>query len=226
MDKGIYGPCDRAIKSMNRSNLKAFGQLKLADFDELSVIRTVRKVYRKAAKEAERHYFEIAYEAYILGLVMCGMDMRKAGKMADKAITKEWVDDILTQTDFVTLYRFDTETERKADRLIESIAVADDVSGRGDARRNIVINRDAQIDQALKLWVNQLAQYAINMTDYAVLNAFSDAGIEEAEWVTEDDEKTCSVCKSLDGNVYRLENFPSKPHPRCRCSARPVLKDN
>ena len=224
MDAGIYGPCDRAIKSMNRKNLKAFGQLKLANFDELSVIRTVRKVYRKAAREAEKEYFEVAYEAYILGLLMCGVDAKKTSKMADKAITKEWVDDVLTQTDFVTLYRFDTEAERKADRLIEAIAVADDVNEHGDARRNIVINRDAQIDQALKLWVNQLAQYAINMTDYAVLNAFADAGIEEAKWVTEDDEKTCSVCKQLDGNVYRLENFPSKPHPKCRCSAKPVLK--
>ena len=224
MEAGIYGPCDRAIKVMNRSNLKAFGQLKMADFDNLNVISTVKKVYRKAAKEAEKHYFEIAYEAYILGLVMCGVDVKKAGRMADKAITKEWVDDVLTQTDFVTLYRFDTETERKAERLIETIAVTDDVSGRGDARRNIVINRDAQIDQALNLWVNQLSQYAINMTDYAVLNAFDDAGIEEAEWVTAGDEKTCSRCASMDGKKYPLVNFPSKPHPRCRCTARPVLK--
>ena len=224
MEAGIYGPCDRAIKVMNRSNLKAFGQLKMADFDNLNVISTVKKVYRKAAKEAEKHYFEIAYEAYILGLVMCGVDVKKAGRMADKAITKEWVDDVLTQTDFVTLYRFDKETERKAERLIETIAVTDDVSGRGDARRNIVINRDAQIDQALNLWVNQLSQYAINMTDYAVLNAFDDAGIEEAEWVTAGDEKTCSRCASMDGKKYPLVNFPSKPHPRCRCTARPVLK--
>ena len=224
MDTRIYGPCDRAIKLMSRRNLKAFGELKLADFDSLSVIRTVRKIYRKAAKEAEKQYFEVAYEAYILGLMMCGIGARKAGEMADKAITKKWVDDVLTQTDFVTLYRFDTETERKADRLIETISVADDVSGRGDARRNIVINRDAQIDQALKLWVNQLSQYAINMTDYAVLNAFADAGVEEAEWVTSDDERVCARCGAMDGKVYKLDEYPSKPHPRCRCTAKPVLK--
>ena len=225
MDVGIYGPCDRAIKAMNRMNLKAFSKLKLANFDELSVIRTVKKIYRNAAKEAEKEYFTVAYDAYILGAIMCGVDVKRAEKMAEKAITKAWVDDVLTQTDFVTLYRFDTETERKAERLIEAIAVADDIENRGDARRNIVINRDAQIDQAMKLWVNQLAQYAINMTDYAVLNAFADAGVEEAEWVTEDDEKTCSACRHLDGNVYRLENFPSKPHPRCRCSAKPVIRE-
>ena len=224
MEAGIYGPCDRAIKILNRRNLKAFGQLKLADFDSLSVIRTVKRVYRKAAKEAEAEYFRVAYDAYILGLIMCEVDAKKAEKMAGKAITKEWVDDVLKQTDFVTLYRFDTETERKAERLVEAIAVVDDANERGDMRRNIVMNRDAQIDQALKLWVNQLSQYAINFTDYALLQAFEDAGVEEAEWVADGDERTCGRCESMDGTVYKLSEFPAKPHPRCRCTAKPVLK--
>lgn len=225
MNAEIYEPCDRAIKVMNRRNLKAFGELKLADFDQLSVIRTVKKVYRKAAREAEKEYLKIARKAYIYGLRMCGFPYEKAETMAGKAITKYWVDDVLTQTDFVTLYRFDTETERKAERLVEAIAVADNVEGRGDVRRNIVINRDAQIDQALKLWVSQLAQYAINMTDYAELQAFDDAGIDEAEWVTMDDERTCMRCNAMDGKRYKLSDYPSKPHPRCRCTAKPVLKE-
>lgn len=220
----IYGPCDEAIKAMNRENLKAFGRLKLANFDELNVIRTVKRVYRKAAKEAEKKYRKIAVEAYLYGLYLCGWDERKAEKAAEKAITAEWAHDVLTQTDFVTLYRFDTETERKAERLIEAISGAEDVEGRGAVRRNVVYNRDAQIDQALKLWTNQLAQYAINMTDYALLQAFMDAGVKEAEWVTAEDERVCGKCNELDGNVYRLDDFPSKPHPRCRCTARPVLK--
>ena len=224
MEAGIYGPCDRAIKRMNRRNLKYFGQLKLADFDELSIVRTVKKLYRKAAREAAREYLDIAYDAYILGLMMCDIDVKKTEKMAQKAITKEWVEDVLNQTDFVTLYRFYSEAERKAERLIEAIAIADDIEDRGDARRNIVINRDAQIDQALKMWVTQLSQYAINVTDYAVLNAFDDAGVEEAEWVTQTDERRCSRCAEMDGRTYRLDEFPSKPHPRCRCTARPILK--
>lgn len=225
MADDVYKACDNAIRVMNRKNLKAFGQLKLADFDELSVIRTVKKTYRKAAREAEKEYLKVAHDSYIFGLYLCGIYGEKAEKMADKAITKAWVDDVLTQTDFVTLYRFDTETERKAERLIEAISAADDADGRGDARKNVFINRDSQIDQALKLWTKQLAQYAVNMTDYAVLSAFDDAGVKEVEWVTEHDEKTCSRCSSMDGKVYRIEEFPSKPHPNCRCTARPVLKD-
>lgn len=223
MDVGIYEPCDRAIQEMNRQNLKAFGKLKLADFDRLNVIRTVKQVYRKAAKEAEKKYFEVAYEAYILGLIMCEVDVKKTAKMADKAITAEWVDDILTQTDFVTLYRFDTEAERKAERLVEAIAVAEDVEGRGDQKRSMYINRDAQIDQALKMWTKQLGQYAINVTDYAVLQAFEDAGVQEAEWVCARDEKVCSSCRGMHGKRYKLSEFPSKPHINCRCTARPIL---
>ena len=62
------------------------------------------------------------------------------------------------------------------------------------------------------------------MTDYAVLQAFADAGVEEAEWVTSEDERVCSRCAEMDGNVYRIENYPSKPHPKCRCTAKPVVK--
>lgn len=222
MRSDVYGPCDKAIKIMNRRNLKAFNQLKQSDFDKLSVLQTVRKVYRKSAKEAEKLYLEIAKASYTLGLMMCGIAESKARKMAEKAITKSWVADVLKQTDFVTLYRFYTEAERKAARLIEAIAIADDVEGRGDVRRNIVINRDAQIDQALKLWTTQVSQYAINMTDYAMLYAYGDAGIEEVEWIAETDERTCGVCEDMDGKVYALDSFPSKPHPRCRCTSRPV----
>lgn len=223
MDTGIYGPCDRAIKEMNRSSLKEFSRLKLADFDSLSVIRTIRRMYRKLAKQAEQEYFDVAYDAYILGLIMCGIDAKRTDRMAEKAITKTWVDDVLKQTDFVTLYRFDTETERKADRLIEAIAAVEKADDRGAPIRSMKFNRNDQIDNALKQWSKQVGQYAINMTDYAMLQAFEDAGIDEAEWVTEDDEKVCSFCNSMSGKRYKLSEYPSKPHINCRCYAKPVI---
>ena len=50
----LYAPCDRAIKAMNRENLKAFGKLKLAKFDELNVIREVTALYQKSALQARK----------------------------------------------------------------------------------------------------------------------------------------------------------------------------
>ena len=83
-------------------------------------------------------------------------------------------------------------------------------------------DRDMEINKALRAWVQQLAQYAINMTDYAMLQAMEDAGIREAEWVSVADERRCHECSSLDGRMFRIDEFPSKPHMRCRCRMRPV----
>ena len=213
-----------AIKVLNRESLKEFNRLKLSDFDNLNVIRTVRKMYRKLAKRSEQEYFDVAHEAYILGLMMCDVGVKRTEKMAEKAITKEWVREILEQTDFVTLYRFDSETERKADRLIEAIAVVEGSDERGAALRSMRFNRNDQIDGALRAWSKQVGQYAINVTDYAVLKAFKDAGVEEAEWVTETDQRVCSYCRSMSGQRYKVDEFPSKPHINCRCTAKPVLK--
>lgn len=220
----VYESCDRAIKVLNRKMLKEFNALKLADFDQLNVIRTVRKMYRKLAKQAEQEYRKVGYDGYLYGMMLCGFDRKKAERMADRAITEEWVRDILSETDFVTLYRFDSETQRKADRLIEAIAAVEGTDDRGAALRSMKFNRNDQIDSALRQWSKQVGQYAINVTDYAVLKAFEDAGIEEAEWVTEADQRVCSYCHSMSGKRYTLEEFPSKPHVNCRCTAMPVIR--
>ena len=149
----------------------------------------------------------MAFEAYLLMAAMCDEDPRAAHRMAEKAITEEWVDKVLSETDFVTLYRFDSETERKAYRLAETLEVAP--------------NRDAEIDKALRAWSQQLAQYAINMTDYAMVQAMDDAGIEYAEWVDMHDEKVCRECRHRNGQVYKLDEIPTK-HAHCRCRLRPV----
>lgn len=202
-----YGTCDQAIQSMNRSNLEAFGRLKMAKWDEINIIREVKAVYRKSAREAKKRYYEVAFEAYLLMCAICGVPHKKAHDMAEKAITDEWIDGVLTETDFVTLYRFDTETERKAYRLAEALEAATD--------------RNAEIDKALRFWSQQLGQYAINFTDYAMLMAMDDAGIEWVEWITMKDERVCNECRPLDGQLFRISEIPPK-HWGCRCRLSPA----
>lgn len=209
-DVYAYKACDRAIKTLDRECLKDFGQLKLADWDRVSIIRTVLSVYRKSKKKADDHYYEIAFEGYLMGLMMCGVTGREAHEMAEKAITKEIVQNVLEAVDPVTKYRFTTEMERKAYRLAEALEAGTD--------------RNAEIDKALRYWTQQLAQYAIDITDYAWMLAFEDAGIELAEWVTMKDEKVCEECRELDGKVFSLEEFPQKPHWMCRCQRKPTIK--
>ena len=206
-----YGACDAAIQAMNRSNLELFGRLKMAKWDEVNVIRTVTSMYRKSAKEAKKRYYEVAFEAYLLMCALCDVRPKRAHEMAEKAITEEWVAGIMADTDFVTLYRFDSETDRKAYRLAETLEVSTE--------------RDAEINKALRFWSQQLGQYAINFTDYAMIQALQDIGIEEARWVTMKDERVCHDCGAMDGRVFKVDEFPSKPHPNCRCRIMPILKN-
>ena len=205
----VYEPCDKAIKAMNRENLEAFGRLKMAKWDEVNIIRTVMAVYRKSAERARKRYKKVAYEAYMYGWILCGLDREEGEKQARKAIDDNWIDRVLTETDFVTLYRFDTETERKAYRLSETLEAAQD--------------RDYEINKALRYWSRQLGQYAINMTDYALVQAYEDAGVEMIEWITQRDERVCTECHAYDGQIFRTDEIPPK-HWNCRCFWRPVFR--
>ena len=203
-----YAPCDVAIKNLNREIVEEFGRLKMAKWDEVNIIRSVATVYRQSAMKARKRYYEVAAEAYILAMIMIGEDTRKAHAMADKKITQKWVDEILDRTDAVTLYRFNTEAERKAYRLAEQLEVGTD--------------RNRLIDRAMKEWSRQVGQFAITFTDEAVIQAFMDAGVEFVEWVSEHDQRTCGYCKERDGLQYPIDEIPTKPHYGCRCRIRPV----
>lgn len=205
----FYGPCDKAIKAMNREIVEDFGKLKMAKWDEVNIIRTVVTVYRNSVRKARKRYWEVSSEAYMLAMILLEEDMLKAQRMADKAITMDWVDKRLEETDFVTLYRFNSEAERKAYRLAEQLEVSPD--------------RNRAIDKAMKDLSRQLGQYAISFTDEAVVQAYKNAGVKTVIWVTEEDERRCNECMELHGQEFPINEVPPKPHYGCRCWLRPVV---
>ena len=205
----IYDSADRAIKEMNRRNLKAFQTLKLAKWDELNVIRQVKSVYDASDRFARKKYYEIAVEAYIVALYEARCDHVRATRMADDAIDIEWVLLMLEEVDPVTLYAFLPEKERKEERLVEAMTVAQD--------------KGKEIDKALRYWTLQVGQYAINAVDRARIQAFKDYGVKQVMWNTEKDERVCKDCEPLDGQVFDIDSAPSKLHVNCRCWYTPVL---
>lgn len=62
----------------------------------------------------------------------------------------------------------------------------------------------------------------------ASVDRYKDAGLTRYEFLADTDEKTCSVCKALDGKVFSFAeaqvgvNMPPI-HPRDRCSIIPVV---
>lgn len=205
----IYSGADNAIRTMNRQNLKLFGKLKLAHFDELNVIRHVNATYDESTQTAKRKYYEIAFDAYIGAMLEAKFSNKEAMRLAEETITTDWVLDMLEEVDPVTLYAFLTETERKKQRLIEALAVAH--------------NRNAEIDKALKYWTQQVGQYADNSVYRARYEAFMAAGVERVRWVTQEDNRVCGDCDELNGRIFDIEDVPPPLHYGCRCFWVPVF---
>ena len=205
----IYDNADKAIRAMNRQNLKEFGKLKLAKWDELNVVRAVGKTYDDSVRMAKRRYYEIAFEAFIVAMLEARIDNKDATRKAEEVITNDWILDMLEEVDPATLYAFLPETERKKQRLIEALAVA--------------TNRNAEIDKALRYWTQQIGQYADNSVFRARLEAFREAGIEQVIWVTQEDDRVCEDCEPLDGQIFDVDNVPDPPHWGCRCRLIPLL---
>ena len=199
---------DKAIKDMNRRNLRAFDGLKTLKFDELNVLRSVTKVYDDAVRIAKRRYRQIAEDAYLEALILAGMGRKKAEKIAEDSITDDWVLDMLEEYDALTLYSFVNEVERKKQRTAEAILAAQD--------------KVAEVDKALRLWTLQVSQYADNSVFYATVDGYKEAGIKKVKWVSEKDEKVCKTCGKLDGKIFPVNKVPVTPHLHCRCILLPV----
>ena len=198
-----YDTADRAIRDMNRRNLRAFDRLKTLPFDQLNIRRSVKKVYSDSIKLAKLRYLQIATDAYIEALVMAGIDRKKAEEMAEDDITEDWVLDMLEEYDPVTLYQFLPEAERKKDRLVEALIASH--------------NKNEEVDKALRYWTLQVTQYAINSVDEATLDGFKEAYVKKVRWIAQEDGRVCSVCQERDGKVYAIDKVPPKPHFNCRC---------
>ena len=153
--------------------------------------------------------------------MLCGIGLKKAHAMAEAAIDMDFVNEWLERPDFVTRYVFDAETERKAERLAEAIEAT---SGDGfhSTGNRPGSGRDAEIDKAVRYWSRQIGQYALNLTDYALIQAYQDAGVPEVMWLTAMDERVCGECGPLHGKVFQIDEVPPKPHWGCRCRLVPA----
>lgn len=227
----MYENADRAIKDMNRRNLRAFDRLKQLKFDEVNVFGTVTKVYSDSIRIARAKYLQIAIEAYIAAVLLAlpyatddaedwVLDMLEDYRLMSEAklreiieehaVDEKWVDKMLKEIDPVALYQFLNEAERKKNRLIEALSAENG------------INKSEEIDRALRLWSLQLAHFADKSVDEATAEGFKDVGVEEVKWIAVDDNKTCTTCYERDGEIYLLDEVPPKPHLRCRCEIVPA----
>ena len=200
----IYDFADRAIKDMNRRNLRAFDKLKLLDFDELNVLRIVTVTYKDSVKLAKNHFKAIYLNAYLDAMEEVG---RKKKDLGDD-ILDDWLLDMLEDYDALTHYRFNEETERKKARTAEAL-----IATKVDAR---------EVERALKLWTLQVATYADRSVLDGRMEAFRDAGVKKVMWITQDDNRVCTNCDLLDGKIFPIDKVPPRQHFGCRCYVKKV----
>ena len=55
---------------------------------------------------------------------------------------------------------------------------------------------------------------------------YRQAGVEEVEWFTAEDERTCLECGNMHGERFSMDKAPLCPtHPRCRCVYVPIIHE-
>lgn len=165
------------------------------------LLKANKQAYIKIAKEASEEAAD---------------DVKKETGVAVKPLRtdEKYVDSVLAEYNPVTGYLYEAEADRKRARLAEALIAA------------VIFGMRAEYHKELRkfadLWHTQTLQYGETMVDQTRLDTFKKNGIKRVRWVSENDERVCKTCKERNGNIYKIEELPEKPHYRCRCWIEPV----
>lgn len=216
-----YEISDRASKLLNRKAIRRFAAAKQKavqlKFDELNVIEICKNLYEALAEDNRKAFRDLAILAY-----------RQADPHGDKGdeMFDIWLlDQVLDRPNEVTHYTYTHEVDRKRERLTEAV---NSVPTPGKAKITIygkttkATTKTMEFQKALRLWARMTGEYCDIVTDEATLKAYRNAGVKRVRWVTEEDEKVCSLCRPRDGEVYDIDKAPPKEHWGCRCYYVPV----
>ena len=155
---------------------------------------------------------QLAYDAIWVWLVANGW-AEEGDKPSRNLVSEAKVRKMFTRYDPVTKYVYEHEIDRKQARAAEAIIAS-----------TTAADRAKEINRALRLASGMMAQAAISATDATMLDTYREAGVEQVQWVTVDDERRCEVCRKRHGMVFDIDKVPPKPHPNCRCYLIPYRK--
>lgn len=211
----MYQQTDKFLKKLKAQIRREFNHLSTLSFDELNTVRVKKETSEMFDRLLEfnlTEYKKIVNKARSYARSLLSEDEKK--KESKKEFSREFlVEYYLTTYNRVTGYLYKKEAERKRLRLSEEMMTAKEYR---DRKRY-----STSLKKSANLWYTQSAQYAIDMEDQTCIEVMKRAGVEQIQWVAEDDEKTCSVCKKLDGRVFNIDKVPGKAHYFCRCYVIP-----
>ena len=198
----MYELTDKKLAQLKKQIDRLFNRYRATiSFDELNVINVIpktRELYSELESLNDKVFLEIANYYY-----------QEAMKDKEKKLSTQWLADILLGYDFITRYVYKHEVERKQAGLAESLMSSKTKLDNFKTARN--------------LWWRQTYQYAINITDEALLKAYKDLGYKYVMWNTVIDGRECKTCRERNRKIYPIENA-RKQHYNCRCYWTPVKK--
>lgn len=205
MSVDIFRHADRALMVILGRMAREFQTLGTEiGFGEMNFMETRKRVnamYERMDAMIRKEYRRVAFRTYRDASAEAGVD----GGAFD---AEGFVKGVLRAYDPVSDFIYDREWIRKRDRLFESIIATQ--RGNQEMRKNL--------KRGLDVLANQVRQYADNITAKARVYAFRNAGADVLVWITEKDEKVCSVCAPRDEQFYPIEMLPEYPaHWHCRC---------
>ena len=207
-DTNLFEYEDKVVKVLLRKLLRLFRSLArtiqsntINGLDELNVIPAVNKMYDEILALTLEFLKAVAQRAY-----------RRARRKRrdDDFLLDLWLLDYLNQYNPVTEYLFFQEADRKRARLIEAIMSV-------LTSKNPTTTVSKVVDKGLKDWVRQVDQFGDCVVVDATEKAYEDNGTKQVMWVTQRDERVCSLCIPLDGEIFDIEDVPPPQHYNCRC---------
>ena len=207
-DTNLFEYEDKVVKILLRKLLRIFRALTrtiqsntINGFDELNVINAVNKMYDEVLELTVDFLKAVALRAY---------RRARRKKKDDGFLVDLWLSEYLAEYNPVTEYLFYHEADRKRARLIEAI-----MSILTASRPTTTVSK--VVDQGLKQWVRQVEQFGDCVVLAATEQAYEDNGTERVMWVTQKDDRVCSLCRPLDGKIFLVTEVPPPQHYNCRC---------
>ena len=205
-----YRLADNAIAQLNKSALRLADQTKqrltVLGFDELNVLQNVDAMYAKLDSNNRKKFLELFIARYIEVMAyVLGRELTADEEDAVDDLAELYISGLLDEPNETTKYTYSAEVLRKRDRAKEAI-----ISVPTKAQKQI------QLDKHIRYFQQMTGWYADFTSQWAEIQAFKDAGIKRVQRHEHDDEKTCSVCRAADGEIYPINKIPPIPHLRCR----------
>lgn len=208
----MYERADKELSKLKKKLRREVNYIEVKSFSDLTadvVANDTKGMVDRLLEDNDTAYAIVAKDAR--EAAQTELDNNGYGKLGkfDELNTMETV---LNGYNEVTGYLYYHEAQRKRLRIAEEINTA-----KHFGNRLLLI---AALNRFSRLWYLQTQEYMISVVDAVYKEAYLEDGVEYAMWVAKKDDKTCEICKERDGQIYKLEEFPEKPHYNCRCEMR------